>query len=181
MSLYYAGVSQFPQNVTLGLPVITGTGDSAISHGFTNDPGNLNQVLLNTDGYDDNNDVSWSDATDAVRNATGLNVQFVPYKSSTQYSVELQDLQRLVCDENHPVIVAVDWGASGTSDKAGPHHFVLVTGMVGDQFLIDDPGHSGLTSLDAYQTFQLVGYVTDPPNLSELARFTHELRTVHCG
>jgi hypothetical protein len=165
MALYYAGVTEFPQSSSLGLPVVTSDG---ISHGYTNDPGNLNQVLRSINGYNGNNDVAWSDGTDAIRNATHVNVQFVPYKDSTQDSVELQDLQRLVCTEQHPVIVAVDWGATSTSDEVKPHHFVLVIGMVGDKFLVNDPGNYQITSLDSYKTFQLVGYVKDPSVLSEL-------------
>ncbi len=113
-------------------------------------PGTLNTFMKDTDSDFKGTSVNWDAAT---RDASGGLLKFFSNRSSSTAALE-----KSLCN-GHPVIVGVNLDANGT-----PGHFVLVTGKQGDQFLINDPGHSDRTTLDAYgNQFETRGYVADPP------------------
>ena len=73
-----------------------------------------------------------------------------------------QQLRDLLTSTSSPVIVAV---RNTHQDGSVSLHFVLVTGIDGNTFYINDPGYSSRTTLNAYgNDFELRGYVSDPPN-----------------
>jgi hypothetical protein len=114
-------------------------------------PGQLNTFMKETDHDFAGTSVNWDAAT---RDASGGTLKFFGTRSRST-----DTLKKLLCkDGGHPIIVGVNLGPNG------PGHFVLVTGQENGQFLINDPGHSDRTTLDAYgNQFETRGYVADPP------------------
>lgn len=99
--------------------------------GWLTDPGSLNTFMTKTDHDYSGSSVNWSAA---VRDWT-QNTRYFKWLSANT----AEALERAVC-AGFPVVVGVN----------GNTHFVLVTGKRGDQFLINDPGYSSRTTLDAY-------------------------------
>jgi len=122
------------------------------SAGASYTPGELNTFMKDNDNDFYGLSVNWDPAT---RDASGGVLKFFSTRSTST-----DTLKNLLCrDSGHPIIVGVNLDANGT-----PGHFVLVTGQEGGQFLINDPGHSDRTTLDAYGNhFETRGYVADPP------------------
>lgn len=116
------------------------------------DPGQLNTFMKETDNDFNGRSVNWDAAT---RDASAGRLKFFGTRSRST-----DTLKEMMCkDDGHPVIVGVNLDADGV-----PGHFVLVTGQENGQFLINDPGHAGRTTLDAYgNDFETRGYVADPP------------------
>jgi hypothetical protein len=117
--------------------------------GASYNPGQLNYFMKNHDSDFDGLSVYWDPAT---RDASNGPLKFFGFRSS-----DPSRLEDALC-QGHPVIVGVNI-VNGI-----PGHFVLVTGKQGNQYLINDPGHSDRTTLDAYNNqFETRGYVADPP------------------
>jgi len=116
--------------------------------GVNTDPGALN-ILMNN--YNDfvGTSVSWDAST---RGASTNKLEFHAFRtSSTAY------LSQSLAD-GYPVIVGVNLDTNGS-----PSHFVVVIGWQNGQFVINDPGHADLTTLDQYNNqFETRGYVGDP-------------------
>ncbi len=144
-----------------GSPSISYIGQS----GFT--PASLN-LLLEADGGYAGHSINWSTDTDIAAAAGGVSnlvFNYVP-PTSPGALTDPQTLTDLLETTHQPVIVGVHVGPNG------PNHFVLVTGMVGDQFTINDPGYSDSAhqTLDAYDDeFQIRGYISDPTDISDLS------------
>jgi PKD repeat protein len=113
--------------------------------GIQTDPGALN-TLMNTDNDFVGTSVNWDAAT---RDASADTLEFQAYRTT-----DLQYLSQILASD-YPVIVGVNLNAAGV-----PTHFVLVTGYHNGQYLINDPGHAGATTLAYYNNnFETRGYV----------------------
>ncbi len=78
-------------------------------------------------------------------------------------------LTALLSSSRSPVIVAVDPNIDGNGNIINWGHYVLVTGVEGSLFTINDPGNAQHTTLDpATDYFQIRGYVADPVDESEI-------------
>jgi hypothetical protein len=131
------------------------------SAGVATDPIQLNQQLTaSPNGYVGTDSINWGPATAiAAFSANQPTVQWHPSNVSDD-----QGLRDLITKYAAPVIVSV------TNPTTGHQHFVLVTGLDGDTFYINDPGYAGRTTLDSYNdSFQARGYVSDPQ--SDLSQF----------
>ena len=139
--------------------------------GITTDPRSLNDLLTSAgSAFGGTNVHSLLLGTDTAiaakaAAASGLpnHIVFHPYTTS-----DPDVLEALLRNSRSPVIVAVQ----PTVDGAGHPiwgHFVLVTGIQGNVFTINDPGDSQNTRLDpADEEFQTRGYVVDPVDQSEM-------------
>lgn len=127
-------------------------------NGIDTDPHRLNQFMTANNGYT-SPDGYVQNLPKIVSLISNKSLQFVPFSGS-----DTQKLKDLLCN-GFPVIVGVNLNAKGT-----PGHFVLVTGMQGDKFLIADPlcNSTGKIckisdmsrTLDAYNNkFTMRGYV----------------------
>jgi hypothetical protein len=131
--------------------------------GIANDPVQLNKLLTAApDGYFPGTGmVNWGPAT-AI--ASGAADDFtVHFNWEDNGSSDPQDLRDLLTSNAAPVIVDVQ---NVTKSNPKPDdHFVLVTGIDGNTFTINDPGYTSRTTLGAYGNhFTIVGSVTDPPS-----------------
>lgn len=131
--------------------------------GSSNNPGTLNQFMAITDTDYDGLGVNWGPAT---RDASGGRLEFHARRinSINNYADAMQYLDTTVCQQGEPVIVGVNLAPDGT-----PGHYVLVSGKIGNDFQIADPGYSN-TRLSQYNNdFETRGFVADPPgDISEL-------------
>jgi len=121
--------------------------------GLATNPGALNSFMAATDRDYNGLSVNWDPA---ARDISGGTLKFHPRRltgpAATQY------LDATVCQQGQPVIVGVNLDAQGI-----PGHFVVVTGKVGADFQIADPG-SNRTRLSQYgNVFETRGFVADPP------------------
>ncbi len=133
-------------------------------NGVSTDPFLLNQLLTaNPGGYTGNDTLNWGPATAIAAAAAGNPlIQWNP-----EDGFDPQQLRDLLTSTSSPVVVAV----RNTQHANGvvTLHFVLVTGIDGDTFYINDPAYPNDTTLNAYANdFELRGYVSDPTNLSDL-------------
>ncbi len=96
-------------------------------YGLNTDPGRLNHFLLDSGGYDENNDLKWEGPTalapDKVRHV---------YEDLPSYHLIDSNLRR-----GNPVIVRLNL-------KSGWTHFVVIMGKQGFTYLIRDPSKAGL-------------------------------------
>ncbi len=104
--------------------------------GLANDPGSLNQFMMQTDNDYYGLSVNWGPAT---RDRSNGSLRFNGFRSRST-----QALDDALC-QGSPVIVGVNLNAKGE-----PGHFVVVTGRQRDQYLIADPGFAGRTTLESY-------------------------------
>jgi uncharacterized repeat protein (TIGR03803 family) len=114
--------------------------------GVKTDPGALNTLLEAGQDYVGTG-VNWDPA---VRDASHGSLHFHAHRGS--------DLAYLsaALGANHPVIVGVELDSEGN-----PSHYIVVTGVSGGQYLINDPADDTRTTLDAYSnTFEIRGYVS---------------------
>jgi hypothetical protein len=120
----------------------------------TNDPGTLNQLMKDNPGSFYGSSVSWGPAT---LNASGNTLEFVAQRiaSTTDDAGARRFVKGAVC-AGYPVIVGVNLSAAGT-----PGHYILVTGVEGDDFTIADPGPEK-TLLSEYPAFETRGFVAPP-------------------
>ena len=119
-----------------------------------NNPGSLNQFMAVTDTDYAGLGVNWGPAT---RDASGggLRFQAARYSSVGNFAASMHYLDTTVCQQGNPVIVGVNLDPDGN-----PGHFVLVTGKIGNDFQIADPGYSSKTMLSQYNNdFQTRGFV----------------------
>jgi hypothetical protein len=131
--------------------------------GVTTDPAQLNVLLSNSpnpgpqSGYVGEDILNWGPATAIAANAAGKPSVYFDFTDNG--STDPQDLRDLLTTNAAPVIVRVD------NPTTGHQHFVLVTGIDGDTFAINDPGYQSRTTLQPYgNSFQIVGVVKDPPS-----------------
>ena len=96
-------------------------------YGLDTDPGRLNNFLLATNGYDENNDLRWEGPTalapDRVKHV---------YEDLPSYHLIDSNLSR-----GNPVIVRLNLPSGWT-------HFVVIMGKQGFNYLIRDPSKAGL-------------------------------------
>ena len=137
--------------------------------GVQTDPITLNNELTGTNGYTGQDTMNWGPATAiATGTADDFTVHWNPVVTS-----DPEELSDLLTTTGDPVIVRVNNvhppSPSHPNGYTTPH-FVLVTGVNGDTFTINDPAYPNRTTLDSYNnTFCTRGYVSDPTNdLSEL-------------
>lgn len=122
--------------------------------GISTDPEALNALLQGTGGYAGSS-VNWATATNIAANHAGATNVIWNSLKTTSVSV----LKNTLRVEKVPVIVGVN----------GNTHFVLVTGVSGDDFTILDPGHASRITLASYNNqFESRGFVADPPDVSQL-------------
>jgi hypothetical protein len=108
--------------------------------GVDTDPGLLNQELLAGNGYAGTS-VNWDPA---VRAASDGELAF--YQRRELWSdPDAEEFLNAALSAGYPVVVGVNLDASNR-----PRHFVLVTGYANGQYLINDPGYSGRTTLADY-------------------------------
>ena len=144
--------------------------DMALNNGgVATTPILLNQLLTSPPptfnvfgaGYVGADSLNPGPATNLAAAVAGLSSQVTWIPNTTSDPQQLRDL---LTSTGEPVIVSV------TNPTSGGQHFVLVTGLSGNTFTINDPGYpSGTrTTLDFYGAFQARGYVRDPnADLSE--------------
>ncbi len=139
MALIYAGLTNLPG--TISVP---------------NTPGTLNDFLNAHSGFAGSG-VNWEPAVDA---ATQKRSSFLAsrFNSLQNPASAFNYLNTILCSNKAPVIVGV---IKTNSPSVG--HFVLVTGKVGDDYLIADPGHNDRTNLAQYRAFETRGFVTPLP------------------
>ena len=135
--------------------------------GVQTDPRALNTLLTaSNNGYVGTASLNWGPATNiAAANAGQLDLEWNPVTTTDPQA--LRNLLLLTAD---PIIVHV---FNPHQTDANPpqtyytDHFVLVTGIDGNTFYINDPGYAGRTTLAAYDSaFETRGYVSDPPDVS---------------
>ena len=121
--------------------------------GIANDPGTLNQFMIENGGFTRGSSVIWPVTVEKFSNKT-LKWKYIPRQ------INEEELSKLICD-GHPVIVAVN-----ISCDRGACHFVLATGAVGDEILITDPTARTPTptKLSEYPDFEGRGYVYNVPS-----------------
>jgi hypothetical protein len=133
--------------------------DMALNYqGIQIDPVQLNALLTAApDGYDGLDHVNWEPATFIAAGATGYST--IHFDSEYYGSSNPQDLRDLLTSKAAPVIVSV------FNPDSRHQHFVLVTGIDGDTFTINDPAYPYKANLNAYgNAFQIRGSVVDPPS-----------------
>lgn len=108
--------------------------------GVATDPGALNTTMVEGNGYD-GEAVSWDPA---VRAATDGERAFYARVRYWNDPAAAQFLNAALA-AGFPVVVGVKIDAKGK-----PHHFVLVTGFENGQYMIQDPGDVGKTTLADY-------------------------------
>ena len=130
--------------------------DMALNYnGASRNPLSLNMLLKGTNGFADEDHLNPGPATTIVSEADGLTLR---WNTTNRGSSDPQVLRNLLTRTSEPVIV---WVPSPTS--VGRKHRVLVTGINGSTFSINDPGF-GKPTLASYSKFTIEGYVQDPPN-----------------
>jgi hypothetical protein len=152
-----AGITSIPSYSTAGQPVIDPvTGDVAQ---VRNDPGTLNNLLVADGGF-----IPGQPSALDVDVAAWAVLQAVQSSTLAWLSGQgSQDITSIVCDQRHPALIEL------TDAQGGYVHYVVATGMVGDQFLVNDPGKDAITTLTgAVSKWGAAGYVvrgflTDPP------------------
>lgn len=128
-----------------------------------NDPGYLNRLLREHDGYDSNNDLKWSIAVAAVNKGLRSGLKFDTYsgrKSSlSDLNGALATLDNALIQRGVPVIVGVKLKKAVDPKVPGgyliyPGHYVLVIGRESTsgsvRHLIVDPGSSPKQYLEEY-------------------------------
>lgn len=146
-----------PYNETIGSH---GCALTALATAITAAPDSLVDVtpgvLNNIAAFDAEANLDWWATPRRVQG----NLKFVGlrFDSDINPAQSMDFLKQGVCDNATPVIVQVP---DPTYLKP---HFVLVTGIDGDNISIVDPGYANRTSLSAYgNRFKTRGYVQDPP------------------
>ncbi|HEX7286531.1 MAG TPA: C39 family peptidase [Candidatus Angelobacter sp.] len=131
--------------------------------GSTNDPGLLNQFMRTHDTDYQGLSVYWGPATRDFSQST-LKFHATRIDSTTDLQAASQYLDKVVCEQHHPVIVGVELDADRT-----PQHYVVVKGKKAGDYQIADPGFAK-TALSQYNNeFVVRGFVADPPgDISEL-------------
>jgi hypothetical protein len=139
--------------------------------GVQTDPAILNKLLtISPNGYSGKDTLNWGPAT-AI--AAGAANDFTVHWNSVITS-DPQQLRDLLTSTGAPIIVHVDNEHPANSTHPNGYttdHFVLVTGIDGDTFWINDPGYTSRKTLDvaAYgNDFETRGYVSDPTDVSAL-------------
>jgi len=138
--------------------------------GLQETPGTLNALFQSPEGKGGyggiiGNDVNWPTAVKLATGQAGItNVQFTEVHAPDN---DTQVLDDLVSRRGLLTVVKVKNGG----------HFILVTGKVGNRFVIADPGHRTVSNaddtfrsyLDVYgDQFTIKGYISDPgEDLSE--------------
>ena len=132
--------------------------------GISEDPGTLNSLMLANGGYNAGGNVDWGTAVKtAARAASAPDVKFHGDVRSSKTS----DLDHLL-SLGHPVIVGVNPSVNSQGQTVWGH-FVVVTGKQGSTYTIADPGYSNRPTLASYNNvFETRGYVSDPPDVSEI-------------
>jgi hypothetical protein len=143
--------------------------------GVPTDPGSLNQVLTNTNGYNDGDDLAPSAAVPLAVSAfqPGASVQWQDI--NTPYTA--QALRDDLMNAAAPVMLKVNYVSK--SDGSSHTHFLLVTGFDdNDDFTIVDPGHAVnsptllsqyLSTYTATASLTIYGDIQDPTDLSLLS------------
>ena len=137
--------------------------------GVQTDPLALDTLLTaSTNGYVGTASLNWGPATNiAAANAGQPDIEWNPVTTTDPQA--LRDLLVLTAD---PIIVHVFNPHPADANHSQPYytdHFVLVTGIDGNTFYVNDPGYAGRTTLDAYDNdFETRGYVSDPADVSAL-------------
>ncbi len=126
---------------------------------ITTDPEQLNDLLESHQAFDEQGGI----ILDRAARALGSNLKFNAHRVNAGADLEAanQYLRETVCDAHHPVIVRVP------GSRAGRSHYVMVTGMEGNQFTIVDPGHQERTTLNDphyARQYETRGFVGDPPD-----------------
>jgi hypothetical protein len=145
MALNYLGVTQLTVG---GVPA-------------NNNPGTLNQFMLENPGDFSGGDVNWGPTTrDASANQLVWNKEHIDATDADGFSKAATFFENTICTLGYPVIVGVDMDADGS-----PTHFVLVTGRdAANNYLINDPRHSDWHSLTNYNNrFKTRGFLSPPP------------------
>ncbi|WP_169979885.1 Calx-beta domain-containing protein [Tautonia rosea] len=97
-----------------------------------------------------------------INHVGASNYRWVPFTTSNP-----QKLRDRLLETGMPII---SWVPSLT--RPGNSHFVLITGIAGDTFFINDPGFDHVLLSDyaqfPYPNFETRGYVVDPPDVSGL-------------
>ena len=133
--------------------------------GIATDPGSLNTLLITNSGFSGSGNLALGTAVATFRNAAGIpGLKFTQVPSGERSSTA--ELTTLL-SQGHDVLVSVEPGPTGWG------HMVLVTGTQGSSYTIYDPAmgpaSTGTRTLDYYTGgFELRGYVSDPPDLSEI-------------
>jgi len=111
-----------------------------IHAGVTTDPGALNTALSAGDGFS-GEAVNWDPA---VRSASDGELSFYSRRRNWNDPAAAQFLNAALA-AGYPVVVGANLDA-----EQRPHHFVLVTGFLNGEYLIQDPGHVDRTTLSDY-------------------------------
>ncbi len=124
--------------------------------GIENNPGDLNEFMIEDDGYNEQGWVRWD------RTITERSDGTLKYNAVSANTV--QELGATICSAGSPVILRVEY----TDDCSGERctHYVLATGFENGRIRIADPGFAGREFLDdpAYNNeFEPRGFVGDPP------------------
>jgi hypothetical protein len=139
--------------------------------GVQTDPGSLNQWLTTGPvvGYSGTTNLNWGPATSIA----ALHAGMPSIHWNAVITSDPQTLRDLLTSTSAPVVVQVNNPHPADSKHPQPYftsHFVLVTGIDGDTFFINDPGYADRQTLNSYQnTFVTRGYITDPPDVSSLS------------
>jgi len=131
--------------------------------GIENNPGNLNEFMIDNEGYNDAGWVRW-DRTITERSAETLRYNAVSANT-------VQELGNLICRTGAPVILRVEY-TEGCTTGGVCVHYVLATGFEQGRIRIADPGFGDRTFLDdpAYNNeFAPRGFVGDPPGSSSIS------------
>jgi len=108
--------------------------------GVDTDPGALNALLLDGNGYSGRS-VNWDPA---VRAASEGALRFYQ-RRRTWDDPAAEEFLNAALAAGYPVVVGVKLNANDV-----PGHFVLVTGYENGQYTIQDPGYANRTTLDDY-------------------------------
>lgn len=161
MGLTFIGVTQ--------LPVGGGT--------INMDPGNFNQYLQNyptrSPGvcYGPNGNVQWVQIANVFNlHADGVNDRRIRFNGATTTLSSLID--RAASDgfltaaitAGYPVVVGVNSRRNGSAISSG--HFILVTGIAGTDFTINDPGNRNKRLLSSYADYDIRGYYAPARQMS---------------
>jgi len=124
--------------------------------GVHTDPGTLNTLVKATPhGYAGQYDLMFPVAAMAAFASAGQSS--LQWNEKDRYVINPQTLRNLLTENAAPIIVHVTF--KGHNNKDNPH-FVVVTGIDGNTFWINDPGAVKNDTLSAYKNqFYIRGYI----------------------